>query len=34
MTWIAKDDASNVCRYERCSEVPAEIIRESQGKAE
>lgn len=29
MIWTAKDDANNVCRYERCSEVPAEIIKEA-----
>lgn len=29
MVWTAKDDASDVCRYERCSEVPAEIIKEA-----
>ena len=29
MIWTAKDDANDVCRYERCSEVPAEIIKEA-----
>ncbi len=29
MIWTGKDDATDVCRYERCSEVPAEVIKES-----
>ncbi len=29
MIRTAKDDANDVCRYERCSEVPAEIIKEA-----
>lgn len=29
MIWTAKDDANDVCRYERCSEVPVEIIKEA-----
>lgn len=29
MIWTAKDDANDVSRYERCSEVPAEIIKEA-----
>ena len=28
MVWTAKDDASDVCRYQRVSEVPAEILKE------
>lgn len=34
MTWTVQGDATNVCRYERCSEVPSEIIKETEGKAE
>ena len=29
MIWTGKDDATDVCRYERCSEVPAEIVKET-----
>lgn len=29
MTWTAKDDNTDVCRYERCAEVPADIVKES-----
>ncbi|MDY2805421.1 MAG: lipocalin family protein [Prevotella sp.] len=29
MIWTAKDDASDVCRYERCDAVPSDIIKEA-----
>lgn len=34
MTWTADGDATDVCRYERCSEVPADIIKESKDMTE
>lgn len=29
MTWTSKDDASDVCRYQRVSEVPANVVKEA-----
>ena len=29
MIWTAKDDASDVCRYELCDAVPSDIIKEA-----
>lgn len=34
MTWTADGNATDVCRYERCSEVPADIIKESKNMTE
>lgn len=34
MTWTADGNATDVCRYERCSEVPADIIKESKDMTE
>lgn len=34
MVWTGKDDSADICRYERCVEVPAEIIKESKEMAE
>ena len=34
MIWTAKDDASDVCRYERCTAVPSDIIKEASDREE
>ena len=34
MTWTADGNATDVCRYERCSEVPADIVKESKDMTE
>ena len=34
MVWTGKDDTADISRYERCVEVPAEIIKESKEMAE
>ena len=28
MIWTAKDDVTDICRYERCKDVPAEILKD------
>ena len=29
MTWTVINNENDVCRYERCSEVPAEVVKKS-----
>ena len=28
MIWTAKNDVTDICRYKRCNEVPAEILKD------